>query len=107
MKISQIAIASVLLCLTGSTLDAAAQQLQFQAMPTASQQKPAAGEAPKLEHFDIHNIDTSLDACQDFYKYSCSKWTAANPIPGDQVAWGTASGLDYWNEDIKKRRREP
>ncbi len=56
--------------------------------------------APKLEHFDINLVDKSLDPCQDFYQYACSKWNAANPIPSDQVAWSTGSGLQYWNENI-------
>ena len=67
----------------------------------ATAQNPAASaSAPKLEHFDISLIDKTLDPCQDFYKYACSKWNAANPIPADQVAWGTGSGLQYWNENI-------
>ena len=36
---------------------------------------------PKLEHFDPSVVDKSLDPCNDFYKYSCSKWQSANPIP--------------------------
>ena len=61
---------------------------------------PASQNTPKLEHFDISMVDKTLDPCQDFYKYACSKWNAANPIPADQVAWGTGSGLQYWNENI-------
>jgi endothelin-converting enzyme/putative endopeptidase len=60
----------------------------------------ASDSAPKLEHFDLSLIDKSLDPCQDFYQYACSKWNAANPIPADQVVWGTGSGLQYWNENI-------
>jgi putative endopeptidase len=65
-----------------------------------SQTSPMAESVPKLEHFDINLVDKSLDPCQDFYAYACSKWNAANPIPADQVAWGTGSGLQYWNENI-------
>jgi putative endopeptidase len=65
-----------------------------------AQNAPASGSAPKLEHFDLSLVDKTLDPCQDFYKYACSKWNAANPIPADQVAWGTGSGLQYWNENI-------
>ena len=65
-----------------------------------AQSTPAAESAPKLAHFDINLVDKSLDPCQDFYEYACSKWNAANPIPADQVAWGTGSGLQYWNENI-------
>jgi len=54
----------------------------------------------KLEHFDPNLVDKTLDPCQDFYEYACSKWNAANPIPKDQVAWATGGGLEYWNESI-------
>jgi predicted metalloendopeptidase len=66
----------------------------------AHSQTANADAAPKLEHFDLTLIDKSLDPCQDFYQYACSKWIAANPIPADQASWGTESGLQYWNENI-------
>jgi len=61
---------------------------------------------PKLEHFDAAVVNKSLDPCQDFYKFACSKWVAANPIPPDEVAWGTGSGLRYWNENILREAME-
>ncbi|MGA8271259.1 MAG: M13 family metallopeptidase [Candidatus Sulfotelmatobacter sp.] len=62
--------------------------------------KPPPPAPGKLEHFDLNLVDKTLDPCQDFYEYACSKWNAANPIPKDQVAWGTGGGLEYWNEYI-------
>jgi putative endopeptidase len=72
------------------------------ASPWAVKPKPPVPPPPppKLEHFDLSEIDKTLDPCQDFYQYACSKWNAANPIPADQVAWGTGSGLQYWNESV-------
>ena len=88
MRISRLAIITVLL---GPVLG----------IISAHGQAPAApASAPKLEHFDLSQVDKSLDPCQDFYQYACSKWNAANPIPADQVVWGTGSGLQYWNENI-------
>jgi len=69
-------------------------------------QMPGAESTPKLEHFDPNMVDKSLDPCQDFYQYACSKWNAANPIPADQVVWGTGSGLQYWNENILRQALE-
>ena len=55
---------------------------------------------PKLEHFDPNQADRSLDPCQDFYRFACSKWFRDNPMPTDQVSWGTDSGLQLWNEKV-------
>jgi putative endopeptidase len=61
---------------------------------------------PKLEHFDPNLVDKSLNPCDDFYKYSCSKWMAANPIPADQVYWTTGSNLELWNENLLRETME-
>ena len=57
-------------------------------------------EVPKLEHFDPNVVDKTLDPCNSFYKYTCNKWLTSNPIPPDQVFWGTGSGLELWNENL-------
>src|SRR3984893_19450913 len=64
------------------------------------------GKAPKLEHFDPNSIDKSLEPCHDFYKYTCGKWLSANPIPPDQVVWGTGSSLQLWNENLLRETLE-
>jgi putative endopeptidase len=64
------------------------------------------GKEPKVEHFDPNLVDKSLDPCNDFYKYSCNKWLTANPMPADQVFWGTGSGLQIWNENILRETLE-
>ena len=61
---------------------------------------------PKLEHFDPNLVDKTLDPCNDFYKYACSKWLTANPIPADQVYWSTGSGLELWNENLLRETLE-
>jgi endothelin-converting enzyme/putative endopeptidase len=61
---------------------------------------------PKLERFDPNLADKTLDPCNDFYKYSCSKWLTANPIPADQVFWSTGSGLEIWNEGVLRDTME-
>jgi putative endopeptidase len=68
----------------------------------------ASGDAkePKLQYFDPDLADKTLDPCDDFYKYSCSKWLNANPIPADQVYWGTGSDLELWNETVLRETLE-
>ena len=69
-------------------------------------QAQTASEAPKLQHFDPNQADRSLDPCQDFYKFACSKWFAANPIPPDQFYWDTSGELEKWNETVLRETME-
>jgi putative endopeptidase len=67
----------------------------------------AAGQMePKLEHFDPNQADRSLEPCEDFYRFACNKWFKANPMPPDQVRWGTDSGLETWNEKVLQETLE-
>jgi putative endopeptidase len=52
---------------------------------------------PALERFSPDQVDKSLDPCNDFFEYACSKWNKANPIPADQAGWGTFNSLAIWN----------
>jgi endothelin-converting enzyme/putative endopeptidase len=69
----------------------------FASLPVLAQ---IATPAAKLSHFDPLQADVALDPCQDFYKYACSRWFTANPMPADQVYWGTGSGLVLWNQSV-------
>ena len=60
--------------------------------PADTESGPAA--APKkLVSFDVSAIDKTADPCTDFYTYACGNWRKANPIPADQVRWGTFNQL--------------
>jgi putative endopeptidase len=50
--------------------------------------KPAANV-----RFSADMLDKSIDPCNDFYAYACSKWTARNPIPADRSVWGRFNEL--------------
>ena len=75
---------------------------QNPAPPTAANAAVTADQAkvPKLDHFDPDLVDRTLNPCDDFYKYACNKWIAANPIPADQVYWSTGGGLEMWNDNV-------
>ena len=66
----------------------------------------AQDAGPQLQHFDPDLVDKSLDPCNDFYKYACSKWLTSNPIPADQAVWSTGSGLEIWNESALRQTLE-
>ncbi len=64
-----------------------------------------AQEGPKLppiDHFNLDQIDHSIDPCVNFYQYTCKKWIATNPIPSDQAFWGPDGKLQLWNESVLK-----
>ncbi|MFZ0437495.1 MAG: M13 family metallopeptidase [Candidatus Sulfotelmatobacter sp.] len=80
------------------------------AMPNSAAGAAAAADetkdAPKRSHFDPTLVDKTLNPCDDFYKYACNKWIAANPIPADQVYWSTGSGLELWNDTVLRETLE-
>jgi putative endopeptidase len=101
MPVLKVFVSRITLCALLLTLPVAVlgQNVALNSDPAAT--GGAAAEttaAPKLEHFEPDLIDKSLNPCDDFYKFSCNKWIAANPIPPDQVFWDTGSGLQVWNE---------
>ncbi|MBA2078934.1 M13 family metallopeptidase [Rhodanobacter sp. PCA2] len=51
-----------------------------------------AAAAPSSS-FDIGELDTKIDACQDFNGFVNAKWVAAHPIPADRTRWGSFDAL--------------
>ena len=99
---------AILLCLILSGALFAQSGNDHSALLSSTRASPAdnAKQAPKLEHFDPEVVDKTLDPCNSFYKYACNKWLTANPIPPDQVYWGTGSGLELWNENLLRETLE-
>jgi putative endopeptidase len=53
-----------------------------------SQEKSDAEKPSSDVRFSVDMLDKSIDPCNDFYAYACSKWLARNPIPSDRPSWG-------------------
>jgi putative endopeptidase len=56
----------------------------------SAQEKPKSAAAVP---FSVDLLDKSIDPCNDFYAYACSKWRAQNPIPADRSSWGRFNEL--------------
>ena len=81
------------------SLSACGKHEDAEKAPAASSTAPAAAStaamaaaAPKSV-FDIADLDTNIQACQDFNGFVNSKWVAANPIPNDRSRWGAFDKL--------------
>ena len=57
-------------------------------------------QLPYSPSLDLSSMDTSVSACDDFYKYSCGGWIKKNPIPPDQSGWEVYSKLEYDNQQL-------
>lgn len=54
---------------------------------------------PKAVGFTIANLDTSANACTDFFQFACGNWVKANPVPNDRPRWGTFNELGDRNRN--------
>src|SRR6188508_288917 len=62
-----------------------------------SAQSPAPERTRPLKSLDLSIIDTSVDACTNFYEYACGGWRKNNPVPGDKARWGRFDELREFN----------
>ena len=74
-------------------------------------QAPVEERTRPLKSLDLSAIDTSIDACTDFYQYACGGWRKSNPVPGDKARWGRFDELREFNlytlRDILEGAAEP
>ena len=73
--------------------------LALAALSAAAQNAPngAAPSPSELKVFDPSLIDTSIDPCENFYRFSCNGWFRKNPLPPDQTSYGRFTELAELN----------
>lgn len=47
----------------------------------------------KVQKFDVSQIDTTVNAGDDFYHFAVGNWLKDNPIPEDQIMWAAFTEL--------------
>ncbi|MCX6291416.1 MAG: M13 family metallopeptidase [Bacteroidetes bacterium] len=55
-------------------------------------------EGKKGVGVNIADLDTTVSSRKDFFHYANGGWMNANPIPGDQIRWGSFSILSEGNK---------
>src|SRR5215210_7148625 len=50
--------------------------------------------------FDTSRMDTTADACQDFFQYANGNWVKNTEIPPSQSRWGSFNILAENNRDV-------
>lgn len=53
--------------------------------------------------FDLSRMDTTADACQDFFQYTNGNWLKSTQVPPAYSRWGTFNILRDSNQDILRK----
>jgi putative endopeptidase len=95
MNERRVAVALVLAALVA----AAAVPCFAQATPPSPPADPVDKPGPRrVPGFDVNALDQSVNACTDFYQFSCGGWLAKNPVPADRARWGRFDELSERNQ---------
>jgi len=59
----------------------------------------AATGGAAVPAIDLHNIDTTCNACDDFYRFATGGWEKSHTLPPGRARWGTFNELAKRNQD--------
>jgi putative endopeptidase len=99
LQLGLLAAVIVALAQTQPTPTTGSESLQT-SKPAAATEKRPLQSLPYTPSLDLDSMDTSADACVDFYQYVCGGWMKHNPIPPDQAGWSVYAKLGDENEQF-------
>jgi putative endopeptidase len=74
--------------------------------PKAAEYTIDDSKLPPVNRFEMTDLDSSKNACDDFSGYVDGKWLAANPVPSDRTTWGAFEMLDERSLGIRHQLAE-
>jgi putative endopeptidase len=90
----------LLLLLVNMNVAFAQTQPPASSVQAAGVEKRPLNELPYTPSLDLESMDRAVDACVDFYKYTCGGWMRNNPIPPDQAKWSVYGKLEDENQQF-------
>ncbi|MEZ4453972.1 MAG: M13 family metallopeptidase [Nannocystaceae bacterium] len=100
------AAALLFACTTADAPPKGAKPEADPAPPTKVDPEPAPAAVRSKESIAAEvqaAMDTSVDPCQDLYRYACGGWIKSTELPGDQSRWGRSfSVLREQNRELMR-----
>jgi Predicted metalloendopeptidase len=71
--------------------------------PTPAAAAPPAPAFFAPHGFDLNAMDTSVKACDDFYRFAVGKWRESHPLPAQYSRYGRFEELAERNRDVLRQ----
>jgi putative endopeptidase len=99
IRIAVLVTVVLVLAQTQPTPSTGSETLQTPNQSATTEKRPLQS-LPYTPSLDLDSMDTTADACVDFYQYVCGGWMKHNPIPPDQASWSVYAKLADENEQF-------